>query len=296
MTPEQATAPEYVVVGHCALDLQPDGSFLPGGTVLYSAITAARMGMRVAVLTAGDPAALAPALAPFRDAFAIHILPTPATTTFENIPTPEGRKQWLHGWSGPILPSDLPEAWRTARVLHLGPIAAELPPMAWADALGATVNASWTLATPQGWLRRWGTLPSPVRHETLTLPDALLDRLSAMVISVEEIDVAEAAVRRVARQGLGAITYGPRGVDILRGDATAHIPTFDVVVRDETGAGDVFAAAWAVQLARGESAEAAARIGCAAASLSITAPGLRGIPSEAEIAALLATNAGNPRQ
>jgi sugar/nucleoside kinase (ribokinase family) len=291
MTPNDATAPEYVVVGHCALDLQPDGSFLPGGTALYSALTAARMGMRTAVLTAGNPAALAPALAPFRDAFAIHILPTPATTTFENIPTPAGRKQWLHGWSGPILPSDLPETWRTARVLHLGPIAAELPPMAWADALGTAVNATWVLATPQGWLRHWGALPSPVRHETLTLPDALLDRLSAMVISVEEMDVAEAAVRRVARQGLGAITYGPRGVDILRGNDTMHVATFDVPVRDETGAGDVFAAAWAVQLARDESPEAAARVGCAAASLSITAPGLHGIPTAAELAALLATTA-----
>src|SRR5438105_4051811 len=178
MTPNDATAPEYVVVGHCALDLQPDGSFLPGGTALYSALTAARMGMHTAVLTAGDPAALMPALAPFRDAFAIHILPTPATTTFENIPTPEGRKQWLHGWSGPI----------------------------------------------------------------------------------------------------------------LQGDDTVHVETFDVTVRDETGAGDVFAAAWAVQLARGASPDAAARVGCAAASLSITAPGLLGIPTESELAALLATN------
>ena len=69
--------PEYVVVGHCALDVQPDGSFLPGGTVLYSALTAARMGMRAGILTAGDPVALADALAPFAGSFAIHILPTP---------------------------------------------------------------------------------------------------------------------------------------------------------------------------------------------------------------------------
>ncbi|HEY7908475.1 MAG TPA: PfkB family carbohydrate kinase [Thermomicrobiales bacterium] len=289
MTSEVGATPEYVVVGHCALDVQPDGSFLPGGTVLYGALTAARMGMRAAMLTAGDPAALTPALAPFRDAFAIHILPTPTTTIFENTPTPQGRKQTLHGWAGAILPDALPAAWRNAAILHLGPIANELPPDAWAEALGTT-DARLTLATPQGWLRRWGTLPSPVRHEPLALPDALLDRLGAMVISVEERDVAEAAVRRVAIGGLGAITDGPDGVDILRGGTTAHVPTFAVTVRDETGAGDVFAAAWAVQIARGESPEAAARVACAAASLSITAPGPRGIPTGAEIAALLATN------
>lgn len=288
-------APEYVVVGHCALDVQPDGSFLPGGTVLYSALTAARMGMRAAILTAGDPAALAAALAPFQGEFAIHILPTPSTTIFENIPTPQGRRQSLHGWAGPILPDALPAAWQHATILHLGPIAAELPPEIWADALGTT-DAGLTLATPQGWLRRWGALPSPVRHEPLTLPDILLDRLGAMVISVEERDVAAAAVRRVAINGLGAITDGPHGVDILRGATTTHIPTFDVTVRDETGAGDVFAAAWAVQMARGDSPAAAARAACAAASLSITARGPHGIPTAAEITALLATNTDRPER
>ncbi|MHB8646609.1 MAG: PfkB family carbohydrate kinase [Thermomicrobiales bacterium] len=283
--------PEYVVVGHCALDLQPDGSFLPGGTVLYAALTAARMGMSVGILTAGDPVALTAALAPFAGSFALHILPTAATTTFENIPTPAGRKQTLHAWAGPIGPDALPTAWRRATILHLGPIADELPPDAWAEALGTDRAGAWTIATPQGWLRRWGTLPSPVRHDTLALPPPLLDRLGAMVISVEERDAAEAAVRHVARQGLGAITYGPLGVDILQGNQTTRVPTFPVPVRDETGAGDVFAAAWVVGLARGERPDVAARVAGAVASLSITAPGPHGIPTTAAIDALLATNA-----
>ncbi len=291
-----ADFPDYVVVGHCALDLQPDGSFLPGGTVLYGALTAARMGMRVGMLTAGDPAAISAALAPFNGSFAVHILPAAATTTFENIPTPAGRKQTLHAWAGPIPPDALPAAWRRATVLHLGPIADELPPEDWAEALGADREGKWTVATPQGWLRRWGTLPSPIRHDTLVLPHRLLDRLSAMIISVEERDAAEAAVRRVARHNLGAITYGPLGVDIVQGDATTRVPTFPVAVRDETGAGDVFAAAWAVELARGQRPDAAARVGCAAASLSITAPGPRGIPTTAQIDALLATNSDRAAQ
>jgi sugar/nucleoside kinase (ribokinase family) len=285
-----AYSPDYIVVGHCALDVQPDGSFLPGGTVLYGALTAARMGMRVGILTAGDPAAIAAALAPFDGSFAIHILRATATTTFENIPTPAGRKQILHAWAGPIPPDALPAAWRRATILHLGPIADELPADAWAEALGADREQRWTIATPQGWLRRWDTLPSPVRHVPLTLPDRLLDRLSAMIISVEERDAAELAVRRVARHGLGAITDGPLGVDILQGDITTRVPTFPVAVRDETGAGDVFAAAWAVELARGARPDVAARVGCAAASLSITAPGPHDIPTTGAIDALLATN------
>lgn len=291
LMPMGTTRPDYVVVGHCALDLQPDGSFLPGGTVLYSALTAARMGMRAAILTAGDPAALAAALAPFRDAFDLHIIPTAATTTFENIPTHEGRKQTLHAWSGPIEPGALPARWRNPTVLHLGPIAAELPPDRWAAALTTIIQADWPIATPQGWLRRWGPLPSHVRHETLVLPDMLLEKLRAMVISVEERDAANGALRQVAAHAYGAITDGPHGVDILHDGHTTRVRTFPVAIRDETGAGDVFAAAWAVQLARGDTPEAAARVACGVAALSITAPGPNGIPTAAAIAKLLATHA-----
>lgn len=264
--------------------------------MLYGALTAARMGARVGILTAGDPTAITAALAPFDGSFAIHILPATMTTTFENIPTPVGRKQILHAWAGPIPPDALPTMWRQATVLHLGPIADELPADAWAEALGTNREGKWTIATPQGWLRRWGALPSPVRHDTLVLPHRLLDCLSAMIISVEERDAAEIAVRHVARHGLGAITYGPLGVDVLQGETTTRVSTFPVAVRDETGAGDVFAAAWAMQLARGARPDAAARVGCAAASLSITAAGPHGIPTTDAIDALLATNSDRTAQ
>ena len=86
------------------------------------------------------------------------------------------------------------------------------------------------------------------------------------------------------------MTDGPRGVEIIEGSHTTHLAAFPVTVRDETGAGDVFAAAWAVQLARGDTPTAAARVANAVAALSITAPGPNGIPTAAEIAALLATD------
>jgi sugar/nucleoside kinase (ribokinase family) len=278
--------PDYVAVGHCALDLQPDGSYLPGGTVLYSALTVARLGLRAAVLTAGDPDAIGRALAPFADAFDLHILPRAGTTIFENVPTPQGRRQTLHGWGGPILPDDLPPPWRAAPILHLGPIAAELPPDAWSDFLRGGAPP-WPVTTPQGWLRRWGPLPSPMRHEPLTLPDVLLDSIRAIVISAEERDVAEEAVRRVAARGYGAITLGPLGVDLLYGGTTARVASFPVTVRDETGAGDVFAAAWFARMARGDTPEAAARLACAASALSITAPGPNGIPTAAAVSQVL---------
>ncbi len=280
------TTPEYVVVGHCALDRQHDGSLLPGGTALYAALTASRLGMRVGVLTAGVPDALAVALRPYRDAFDLVIVPAEATTTFENIATPTGRKQTLHAWAGVIPPDALPVTWRDAAVLHLGPIADELPPTQWAAALS---HVAWPVTTPQGWLRRWDALPSPVRHVPLILPDALRARLRAAVISNEEEEVAGAFVRDIARHGLGIITRGPDGAELLTHDARIHVPAFPTTVRDETGAGDVFAAALFVGLARGAMPVDAARMACAVAALSITGPGPSAIPSADAVQQLLAS-------
>jgi len=284
--PPVTPTPEYVVVGHCALDRQRDGSFLPGGTALYAALTASRLGMRVGVLTAGVPDTLIEALRPYRGAFDLMIVPAKATTTFENIATPTGRKQLLHAWAGVIPSGALPVAWQGATVLHLGPIADELPPTAWANTLD---HFAWPVATPQGWLRRWDALPSPVRHVPLTLPDMLRARLRVAVISSEETSVAEAFVRDIALHGLGVITRGMDGAELLTHNAQMHVSAFPQMVRDETGAGDVFAAALFVGLARGAPPVEAARMACAAAALSIAGLGPDAIPSADAVQQLMAS-------
>src|SRR5687767_8775163 len=42
--------PDYLVIGHITADVLDDGEIVLGGTALYSALTAARLGARVAVL------------------------------------------------------------------------------------------------------------------------------------------------------------------------------------------------------------------------------------------------------
>jgi sugar/nucleoside kinase (ribokinase family) len=50
---QTSRTPEYLVIGHICGDIQADGTVVPGGTALYSALTAARLGWRTAVLTRG---------------------------------------------------------------------------------------------------------------------------------------------------------------------------------------------------------------------------------------------------
>jgi ribokinase len=71
------------------------------------------------------------------------------------------------------------------------------------------------------------------------------------------------------------VTLGERGVALRpRGARTvARVPAPPVKAVDTTGAGDAFVGAFAVGLATGRAARAAAILGCAAASASVTRPG-----------------------
>jgi ribokinase len=70
------------------------------------------------------------------------------------------------------------------------------------------------------------------------------------------------------------VTLGERGALIARtGEGVTRVPAPPVTPVDTTGAGDAFVGAFAVGLAKGAGPVAAARLGCAAASDSVTRPG-----------------------
>ena len=94
-------------------------------------------------------------------------------------------------------------------------------------------------------------------------------RLDGVVVSVEEISMAREVVERVGRRRLGVITRGERGARVIYGGETADLPGFDIPVKDLTGAGEVFAAAFFIKATdRNASAITATRFANAVASLS----------------------------
>ena len=86
------------------------------------------------------------------------------------------------------------------------------------------------------------------------------------------------------------VTLGERGVALRqRGESVVWIPAPAVRVVDTTGAGDAFVGAFAVGLGLGWSPAAAAALGCAAGSDSVTRAGTQtSYPDRAAAAALLA--------
>ena len=103
----------------------------------------------------------------------------------------------------------------------------------------------------------------------------------------------EGGLRRSLALGarFAAMTQGERGVFWIEAGANGglrHLPAFEVPVVDTLAAGDVFHAAFALELARGTSPADALRFSAAAAALKCTRPnGRDGCPSRDEVEAFL---------
>lgn len=265
---------DYLLLGHVTRDVLPDGSFAPGGTALYSSFTAYRLGQHVAVVSA--PADLPP---DWPSAIELHTVAS-ETPTFENRYTPQGRVQILHAASQPIAVSSIPEPWRNAPVVHLGPILKETPQSLVFDFPNALLGV-----TPQGWMRSWPEhLPGPIAFKPWLPEPAVLQRIDALVLSIEDVhgdeSLIEAYVRDcpfvvVTRSAAGATLY-------IRGEAK-HIGTIVVEERDPTGAGDVFAAALLIELRRTGDHIRAAEFAACTASLSVQGQGISQVPTREEV-------------
>lgn len=131
--------------------------------------------------------------------------------------------------------------------------------------------------------------------DLIALPDHLIvsERFAARVTGAA--DPAEAA-RRLwhADRAAVVVTCGAEGCWYLSaGSAPRHQPIIPVSVVDTTGCGDVFHGAYAAALTRGLPLVERIRFATGAAALKATkAGGRQGIPTRAQVEALLANAAG----
>jgi hypothetical protein len=282
---QTSRTPEYLVVGHICADLRPDGTAVLGGTALYSALTAARLGWRVGVLTRGAYGRSiggieVPSLDEFAGEISIVVQDADTPTMFVNEYSAGRRVQHMPKWAGPIDLRGLPPHWRNAKVIHLGPIAQEID-------LRQTggLTPGFLGVTPQGWMREWPReTGGRVKLSPLRLPGEMLGRVDAIVVSDEEISLARDVTEQVGNRRLGVITMGEHGARVLYGGEMTDLPGYDVPTVDLTGAGDVFAAAFFIRATdRSASAVTAGKFANAVAALSLRAEGAAGIPSKQEV-------------
>ena len=264
---------DYLVVGHLTVDLTPSGPVL-GGSAAYAALTARAMGLRVGVVTAWGNEIKLSAL----DGIQLAAVETEHSTTFENIYTETGRVQYIRHVAPRIDFALVPEAWRAAKIIHLAPLAQEIDPL-----LPANFQPALLGLTPQGWFRAWDA-GGRVHPCAWSQSEAALSQAGAAVLSAEDVGGDEEQIEWMAqRTRLLAVTEGAAGARLFwHGDSRRFRPP-QVVEVDATGAGDVFAAAFFVRLLHTRDPWEAARFATRMGTVSVTRPGLQGIPTQDEV-------------
>jgi sugar/nucleoside kinase (ribokinase family) len=247
-------------------------------------MTALRLGRRVGVVTS---AAAGLDLATELPGVALHVVPARETTRFRNEYVTTGRRQTLLGRAELLAWRDVPTEWRGAAIVHLAPIAREVD-LGLAEALGS--SRAFIGATAQGWLRGWNAHGDVHLASCHTLAERLR-WVDALVVSEEDLGGSEWGGSVLTEAGaVVAVTRGAQGVTISRrhrhgtGQLDVEgLPACPAEVRDATGAGDVFAAAWFVRLASGTPLVEAARYAEGAAACAVERSGVAGVPTVREI-------------
>ena len=265
---------DYLVIGHVARDLTPDGARL-GGTVAYSALTARALGLRVGIVTSVGTDISLDSLndIPFVS------IESNSSTTYENIYYKEqGRVQYLRSQAAHIDLNRVPEPWRDASIIHLGPIANEM-----GSSLPKGFSPSLFALTPQGWMRQWDS-NGLVSAGEWTDAEAALSQANAIVISREDVNGDDILIEHMAGQTkILVVTEGAAGAVLYWNGDRRRFRAPSVKEVDATGAGDIFSTAFFVRLLKTRDPWEATRFATLLASHSVERTGLDGIPTTLEI-------------
>jgi len=264
---------DYLTIGHVTKDLTASG-FTLGGTVSYSSLTAKAFGLKSSIFTSFAADTDVTAL----NGIEIFRKSSDGTTTFENIDTSSGRKQYLHHTAETLMAEDIPVELSCSRILHMGPIANEVDPE-----IAALFPDAFIGLTPQGWMRS-RRADDLIDYQEWTPTKTLIENTDAVVISVEDVHGDEELISHYANCfKVFAVTEGIDGARVYwHGDVRRfRAPKVDVV--DLTGAGDIFAAAFFIRLEATCDPWKSAALAVNLASSSVTRSGLEGVPSQEEV-------------
>jgi len=267
---------DYLVIGHITRDLI-DGSTVPGGTVVYSALCAHNLEQKTGVITACDAGCRPKSL----EHIPVYRIPSYGTTTFENLETESGRKQILHKVAKPIGCEDLPALASPPKIVHLGPVADELD----AGIVDIFPN-SFIGITPQGWMRQKDK-NDIVQYQEWKSADLLLPRADAVVLSIEDVQGDRKLIEQYAGKcKVLALTEGYHGALVYWNGDMRRFSAPSVPSTDATGAGDIFAAVFFSTLYRSNDPWASGKLAVSIASDSVSRVGIKGVPDADAMRAL----------
>ena len=271
-----------------------DSLDLPGGQIATAMLACARLGLRAAYVgSVGDDSAADVVLAPLaragvdlRGVKRVAHAPTRSATILVDSRTGE---RTILGYRDPRLalaPADLePGPIERAGCLHLDAVDPEASRFAAEIARRAGVPVVLDAdGTGPGLEKLLANVDFPIVSRGLA--EAMGGR-GGLRAALGELCALGAR--------LAVVTLGEHGALALRGERVIESPAFRVDVRDTTGAGDVFHAAFAWGLLEGLGVEPILRAANAAAAISCRALGAQGaLPTRAELEAFLRAQRPGP--
>jgi len=276
----ELSRPDFLAIGHLTKDLQ-DGGYTIGGTVSFASLTARNLGLQAAVVTRASPGL---DLYPLFQGIEVVSLPSKATTTFKNLYFGKVRVQYIGAVADRIEAEDVPIEWRETGIVLLAPLAGELD-----ESLIRLFPRSLVGVCPQGWFRRWDK-EGRVYFKAWEGAEEVLSQADAVIFSEEDVGWDEGLIGDYSSKAtLLIVTRGERGATVYQRGEARHFPAFKVEeVVDPTGAGDVFAAAYLIELERsGDPYKAAVFANCVA-SVSVEKRGTKELPTLEEVEERLA--------
>ena len=268
---------DFLAVGTITKDLLGNGKTTIGGTVTYAAATACNLGQRTGIIARADAQFDLSLLE--QQGIRILRLPAAETTTFTNIYRDGRRLQYISAVAGSITPEDIPPDWLDAHIVHLGPLAQDLP-----AGVACAFSKALLGVTPQGWMRQWGA-DGLIHAVPWAHPEGILECADVLVYSIDDVAGDERLIRRYGSLvKTMVVTQGNRGCTVYRqGEHPHHFPAFAAEEVDPTGAGDVFCAAYLIHLAETGDPYASARFANCVASFSVEGLGISRVPTHEEV-------------
>jgi sulfofructose kinase len=170
---------------------------------------------------------------------------------------------------------------------EVGSAAAVLTDVRWLEGARALLQAARNAGVPSVLDADLGDVP--IVRALVPLAEHAIFSEPGLVNWYGHDDMASALRAAVAAGArIAGVTRGEQGTTMLVDGALHHVPAVPVRVVDTLGAGDIFHGAYALALAEGKPALAAARFASAAAAIKCSRPGGReGSPTRSEVEELL---------
>lgn len=264
---------DYLVIGHLTADLTEEGTRL-GGTVAFSGLTAHALGLRTGIVTSCSEYL---DIRPINSLW-INIKEAEYTTTFKNISDGVNRQQYLYHVAERLSMDDIPKMSSPPKILHLGPVANEID----ANILYRFPDSLKCL-TPQGWFRKRNQ-NNQVELQAWQEWEKYLPKADAAVISIEDVQRDEDLISNMALSiPVFAVTENYLGARVYWHNDARFFSAPEVKYADDTGAGDIFAAAFFYRYFMTKDPWEAGRFAVLLASWSVSRSHLESIPTAEEI-------------